>query len=154
MISAYQKTPGITQWYILILIIVIHFCRCLNNALGFSKKSLVALITNIKGREQHRRLLMSNSQKPEHLRAPSTDDLECFFSMMRDSTGQIFTTKQVDFNTCKFMENSFNAWIRTYHSIIIHLLTSVTMKDCCQVLISLHRSYQRKGFQEENSLLL
>ena len=36
-----------------------------------------------------------DKRKPEHLRASSTDDVECFFSIMRDSIGIIFTTKQV-----------------------------------------------------------
>ena len=34
-------------------------------------------------------------QKPEHPRASTSDDVECFFSMMRDTVGQNFTTKQV-----------------------------------------------------------
>lgn len=83
------------------LTIVFYFCRCLNNVLGFSKETLVALITNIEGREWHRRLVMSSSRKPEHPRASSTDDVECFFSLMRDNIGLNFTTKQVGFNIRK-----------------------------------------------------
>jgi len=37
----------------------------------------------------------------EHPRASATDDIECFFSMMRDNIGLNFTTKQVKFNVKK-----------------------------------------------------
>ena len=77
------------------------FCRPINNILGFSKETLVALITNIEGREWHRRRVINEKRKPEHPRASSTDDVECFFSVMRDSIGRSFTTKQVGFNIRK-----------------------------------------------------
>ena len=35
--------------------------------------------------------------KPEHPRASTSDDVECFFSMMRDSLGPNFTSKEVQF---------------------------------------------------------
>ena len=32
---------------------------------------------------------------PEHPRAPTTDDVECFFSVLSDHVGKNFTTKNV-----------------------------------------------------------
>ncbi len=40
---------------------------------------------------------MKAGRKAEHPRASSTDDVECFFSMMRDSLGNNFTTKEVGY---------------------------------------------------------
>ena len=70
--------------------------RSLSNVLGFSKETLVALVTNIEGREWQRRQI-ANGRLPEHPRASSTDDVECFFSIMRDAVGRNFTTKEVKF---------------------------------------------------------
>ena len=62
---------------------------------GFSKETLVAIITNIEGREWQQWDNIMNGWKPEYPRASSTDDVECFFSVMRDSIGGNFTTKEV-----------------------------------------------------------
>ena len=75
--------------------------RSPTDILGFSKETVVALITNIEGREWHRREVVNQGLKPEHPRASTTDDVECFFSMMRDSIGQNFNTKQVKFGIRK-----------------------------------------------------
>ena len=75
--------------------------RNINNILGFSKETLVAMITNIEGREWHRREVMCGNRNKEHPRASTTNDVECFFSMMRDNIGQNFTSKQVKFNLRK-----------------------------------------------------
>ena len=72
--------------------------RSPNNILGFSKETTVALVTNVEGREWHRRNVSNQGIKPEHPRASSTDDIECFFSMMRDSIGSNFNVKQVKFS--------------------------------------------------------
>ena len=66
----------------------------------FSKETVVALITNIEGREWHRREV-ARSIKPDHPRVSSTDDVECFFSMMHDSLGRNFNSKQVQFGIRK-----------------------------------------------------
>ena len=70
-------------------------CRPINKVLGFSRETLVAVITNIEGRESNRRLNIMS--EPENPRASTSDDVECFFSIMRDSIGANFTTKQVKF---------------------------------------------------------
>ena len=77
-----------------------HF-RSLSDVLGFSRETLVAVITNIEGREWHRRACVCDNRLPEHPRASSTDDVECFFSMMRDVIGQNFTTKEVKYGVRK-----------------------------------------------------
>ena len=58
-------------------------------------KTLMALITNIEGREWQRCYM---GRTPDHPRASSIDDVEFFFSsVMRDSIGRNFTTKQVKY---------------------------------------------------------
>ena len=69
------------------------FCSPIDNVLGFSRETLVAVITNIEGRELRR----LQDTPPEHPRASSTDDVECFFSMLRDSIGENFTTKEAKY---------------------------------------------------------
>lgn len=67
----------------------------------------------------------------EHSRACSTDDLECFFSLMRDVIGQNFTTKEVKFGMRKII---LKFVIQIYHFITIHLLIHVFIKDVIQSL--------------------
>jgi len=70
-------------------------CRSVNNVQGFSRETLVALTTNIESREWRRRFCSRNDLPSEHPRASSTDDVECFFSVLRDSVGKDFTLKEV-----------------------------------------------------------
>lgn len=72
--------------------ILFAYCRRIDNVLGFSRETLAALIANIEGREWCRIENIRSGWKPEHPRASSFNDVECFFSMMRDSIGQDFTT--------------------------------------------------------------
>ena len=56
------------------------------------------LIANIETREWRRReIAQSQGGTPEHPRASNTDDVECFFSVLRDHVGTNFTLKQVNF---------------------------------------------------------
>ena len=49
-------------------------------------------MTNVKGHEfQHR------NQQLEYLRAGTTDDVECFFSLIRDNLGRDFILKRVQY---------------------------------------------------------
>ena len=57
----------------------------------------MAVLANIETREWRRQENVNSGRKPEHPRASSTDDVECFFSVLRDSVGQNFTTKEVKF---------------------------------------------------------
>ena len=72
-----------------------------SGVLGFSRETLSAVITNIEGREWHRRECSNSDTSVEHPRASSSDDVECFFSMMRYSIGRKFTTKEVKFGIRK-----------------------------------------------------
>lgn len=56
--------------------------------LGFSRETLVAVITNILGRQFCR----VHGTLPEHPRASGA---ECLFSMLRESVGENFTSKEV-----------------------------------------------------------
>ena len=71
--------------YLNIVYFVHYHYRSPTDILGFSRETVVALITNIKGREWHRRGVANQGLKPEHPRANTTDDVECFFSIMRDN---------------------------------------------------------------------
>ena len=77
--------------------------RSLSDVLGFSRETVIGVITNIEGREWHRRECANTGRPLEHPRASSTDDVECFFSMMRDSIGQNFSTKEVKFGMRKIV---------------------------------------------------
>ena len=78
-------------------------CRSINDVLGFSQETLIAVTTNIEGREHLRREQINGSSSLEHPRAASTDDVECFFSMVRDTIGQNFTTKELKFEMRKIL---------------------------------------------------
>ena len=73
------------------------FCphRPISGVCGFTRETLHALIADIEGREWRRK---NNEQKGiplENPRASTTDDVECFFSILRDMIGPDFTLKQV-----------------------------------------------------------
>lgn len=52
-------------------------------------------MANIESREWRRVHNENNALPPEHPRASTTDDVECFFSVLRDTVGKDFTLKQV-----------------------------------------------------------
>ena len=66
--------------------------RDINGIKGFTREVLGALVADIDSREwsQH-----SLGIPVPHPRSCTTDDVECFFSIMRDSVGKNFTLKQV-----------------------------------------------------------
>ncbi|XP_064400552.1 uncharacterized protein LOC135346741 isoform X2 [Halichondria panicea] len=63
--------------------------RSVSAVCGFTREVLTALVADIETREWRRCLDLS----PEHPRASTTDDVECFFSVMRDMVGTHFTVK-------------------------------------------------------------
>ena len=77
------------------IIVLSMFYRSIKGILGFSRETLAALITDIEGRESRRRECATFDFPPEHPRSSTTDDVECFFSVMRDAIGKHFTTKEV-----------------------------------------------------------
>ena len=64
---------------------------------GFTREVLVAVVADIETAEWRRIELQNQSQPPEHPRASTTDDVECFFSVIRDLVGKDFTLKQVKY---------------------------------------------------------
>ena len=82
--------------------------RPLSNVRGLTRECLIALAADIETRQSRRKFLLSHSLKPEHPRSSTTDDVECFFSVLRDTVGKDFTLKQV---CCIFM--------RVYYSTIV-----------------------------------
>ena len=61
----------------------------------FSRETLIALAANIESREWRRQYSVDNNLPMQNPRASSTDDVECFFSVLRDTVGKDFTLKEV-----------------------------------------------------------
>lgn len=74
---------------------VLH--RDISTVRGLTRETLIALTTNIESREQKRCSNVSRGLMQEHPRASTTDDVECFFSVIRDAVGKHFTYKDVQF---------------------------------------------------------
>ena len=56
---------------------------------------MIAVFANIETREWRSVFNNNNNIPPEHPRASTTDDIECFFSVLRDTVGKDFTLKEV-----------------------------------------------------------
>ena len=74
---------------------VYHLYRPVNSICGFTQETLNAMAANIEGREFRRQFLCQRNLPPEHPCACSTGDIECFFSVMRDTLGSDFALKRV-----------------------------------------------------------
>ena len=75
-----------------------HTCthyRDVSNIRGFSRETLNALLADIESREWRREFNIREGIPLEHPRASTTDDIECFFSVLRDGVGKDFTLKEV-----------------------------------------------------------
>lgn len=72
-------------------------CSPIHGVCGFSQETIHALLANIEGKEWRRKFNAANSIPPEHPRSSTTDDVECFFSVLRDTVGKDFTLKQVQY---------------------------------------------------------
>lgn len=59
---------------------------------------MVAVIANIESREWRRAFNNKEGVAPEHPRASTTDDVECFFSVLQDTVGRDFTLKEACFS--------------------------------------------------------
>ena len=69
--------------------------RPLSNVRGLTRERLIALAADIETRQARRKFLLSHSLKPENPRSSTTDDVECFFSVLHDTVGKDLTLKQV-----------------------------------------------------------
>ena len=82
----------------MIIIMYIYHYRNLNNIRGFTRETLSGLLVDIESREWRRKYNRENDIPPEHPRASTTDDVECFFSVLRDMVGKDFSHKKVRYN--------------------------------------------------------
>ena len=78
-----------------IIIIIIHYNRPINDVRGLTRETLIGLVADLETRQWRRSFLLAHNLPPEHPRSSTTDDVECFFSVMRDAVGKNFTQKQV-----------------------------------------------------------
>ena len=62
---------------------------------GFTRETLIGIMASIETREWRYHFNKSNLIAPERPRSSTTDDVECFFSVLRDCVGKSFTLKQV-----------------------------------------------------------
>ena len=76
-------------------IIVCNY-RNVSGVRGLTRETLVALVANIESRDWRRMFNIKNNIPAEHPRASTTDDVECFFSMLRDNVGKDFTLQEVN----------------------------------------------------------
>ena len=79
----------------MIIIMYIYHYRNINNIRGFTRETLSGLLVDIESREWRRKYNRENDIPPEHPRASTTDDVECFFSILRDMVGKDFSHKKV-----------------------------------------------------------
>lgn len=66
--------------------------RSVSSVCGFTREVLSALAADIETREW--RHCLNDSLGPENPRSSTSDDVKCFFSVMRDMVGMNFTVKQ------------------------------------------------------------
>lgn len=73
---------------------------------GFSRETVIALLTNIESQEYVRRQHLHQNESPEHPRASSTDDVECFFSVLHNQLGLNYNLKAIQ-NRWRVICNEF-----------------------------------------------
>lgn len=71
-----------------------EFHRSMDNIRGFSRQTFIEVTANIESQE-YRRL---SCNVPEHPRAGTTDDVECFFAMCHSKLGDHFLLKDFKYN--------------------------------------------------------
>ena len=70
--------------------------RPLDRVRGFTRETLIGVCASIETRQWRYTFKSANQLPPEHPRSSTTDDVECFFSVLRDCVGKNFTLKQVN----------------------------------------------------------
>ena len=89
------------------------------------------------------RMRASENRPSEHPRSATSDDVECFFSVMRDLIGKEFSMKQVKVGFQKSCWSFASGFILTLNSIITHLLTHDFMKVLYPVLTNQRNSRKK-----------
>ena len=76
-----------------------HVClyvfRDVSRVRGLTRDCLMAIVADIETRNWRQEFNAANNFPPEHPRSSTTDDIECFFSILRGTVGKHFTLKQV-----------------------------------------------------------
>ena len=70
-------------------------CRPVKGVRGFSRETVTAILTNVESQEYRRRQTAECHEMPEHPRASSSDDVECFFSILHSQLGQNYDLKAI-----------------------------------------------------------
>ena len=112
-----------SEWFHVPCLSFFYDCRDVRNVCGLTREVLYALIADIETREWRRREIAQNSLEPEHPRASNTDDVECFFSVLRDHVGPNFTLKQTQFawrKVCLEFEKRINPDLPFYYFTSAH----------------------------------
>ena len=81
------------------------------------------LLANIEGKEWRRNFNIQNDIPPEHPHSSTTDDVECFFSILRDMVGNNFTFKQVQHawrKACNEMTKRLDTHLPFYYHTSTH----------------------------------
>ena len=78
-----------------ILLPFAFYHRPVDKICGFTREVTIGLLANIESTEWVRVERANSDLPPEHPRASTTDDVECFFSVIRDLVGKDFTLKHV-----------------------------------------------------------
>ena len=69
--------------------------RSVSGIRGLTRECLIALMADIETRNYRQEFNSRPGIPPEHPQSSTTDDIECFFSVLRDVVGKDFTLKQV-----------------------------------------------------------
>lgn len=88
-----------------------------------TQETFVALTTTIESQEWVMRQNQSMNKPPEHPQASTMDDVECFFSLLRNMIGKYFTVKDVRFTwrkICKEFAKRFDNNSPYYYYVSKH----------------------------------
>ena len=98
----------------------LYTCRQIAGIRGLTRETVITLTTSIESREQKRVYNIRCGYPAEHPRAATTDDVECFFSVVHDTVGSHFTLKDVQFafrkccnEFCKLLSPDLSFWYYT-----------------------------------------
>ena len=113
----------------------------------------MAVITDIEGREWRRRHSSQRGGIPDHPRASTSDDVECFFSMARDAFGQNFTVKEFKYGfrkICAEFNKRLDADLPFYYHTSSHTRYSEgPLPEFSQVQRRRKRKHQRIPLREQ-----
>ena len=104
LLEVTRYVSRIRQYQLFYCVVRFILNRDLSHVRGFTRETLHAVIANIESREWRRCYCLRKGIPLEHPRASTTDDVECFFSVLRDNVGKHFTLREV--TCCNFYTTS------------------------------------------------